>query len=319
MKFRLPTLTVVLLTLLALAGGLGTSEVAGADKAQGRSPVLEAVRRVHVHRVWCVAGMETEQKKGLSVYAHVEAAGLRWESLGVEVRLRTPEGKPVEVAEGARDEYADEKGRFLMSTGIPVFDDHFEWKELRASIPYERILESSTEGPGALIATVRVSAMGLSSVSEAEITLPPPPTADVKRAVRLLAVDLFAGATGREGKDGRGLAVEGYVGAVGLGEGKVVGRLSIRRPDGRASGGKEPKAKAKRLAQSTATVEASADQAQMLEHFVDYRSLKLAAGRRRVIFRYSAQSQGLFATLEEEHAIEVPAHQDTERAQAGSP
>jgi hypothetical protein len=297
-------------TLPTIIAGLGMPHVARADNAPGRSPVLRAVRRVHVHRVWCAPGMETNPKIGLSLLAHVEASGLRWQTLRVEVRLRTPNGKPVRVADGAPEGYADKKGRFFMSTSLPIFDDPFEWKELRASVPYEKVLEPSSDGPRQLIAAFRVSAGGLSSVSEAEITVPPVPAPGVKREVRLLAVDLFAGATSRKAGNDRGLIVEGYVGAVGLDRAKMLGRFSIRREDGRPLMSNDPNTPTKKPFRSTVESDVVADQAQVFEHFVGYRALGLAPGRHRLVFTYSAQSQGLLATTEEEHLIEIPARQD---------
>lgn len=311
MKPKSPTLATLLwLTLPTIIAGIGMPQMARAGNAPDRSPVLRAVRRVHVHRVWCVAGTETDQEHGLSLYAHVEASGLRWQTLRVEVRLRTPGGGPVQVAEVARKGYADKKGRFLMSAGLPVFDDHFEWKELRASVPYERLFEPSPDGPRRLIATFRVSADGLSSVSEAEIAVPPLPPPGVKRAVRLLAVDLFPNATSPEAERDRGLAVEGYVGAVGLDKAKVLGRLSIRRTDGRPLVRIDPKTGAEKPIQSGVESDVVSDQAQIFEHFIHYRALGLPPGRHRLVFTYSAQSQGLFATTAEEHLIEVPAQPD---------
>jgi len=308
-KRKFPTLAAVplWLTLTTLVTGLGMPDVARAGDAPGRSPVLKAVRRVHVHRVWCVPGMETDPKNGLSLYAHVEASGLRWETLRVEVRLRTPDGKPVQVVDTARKQYADKKGRFFMSTGLPIFDDHFEWKELRASVPYEKVLGPASDGPRQLIAAFRVSAGGLSSLSEAEITVPPLPAPGVKRTVRLLAVDLFTGATSPKAGNDRGLVVEGYVGALGLGRAKVLGRCSIRREESRPLGSKDPKTPTKKPFQSAVELDAVAAQAQVFEHFVGYQALGLAPGRHRLILTYSAHSQGLSAKTEEEHLIEIPA------------
>ncbi len=178
---------IAVLAVLALAG---PAQAAPAGEAAA-SRVTRAVRRVHVHRVWSASGMESDPHSGMSIYAHVEAVGLKWWSLLVEVRLCTPDGKPVRVAAGAPKEYADDKGRFYMSTHLPVFEDPFEWEALRASIPHEKVLDLPAERPQRLIATFRVSSDGLSSVSESEITIPPGKPPGVTRAVRVLALDPF--------------------------------------------------------------------------------------------------------------------------------
>jgi hypothetical protein len=324
---------IAVLTALALAA---LTEVAPAGEA-APNRVTRAVRRVHVHRVWCAAGMESDARSGVSIYAHVEAVGLKWQSLLVEVRLRTPDGKPVRVAAGAPKDYADDEGRFYMSTHAPVFDDPFEWNELRASIPYEKVFDLSAEAPQPLIATFRVSCGGLSSVSESEITIPPGKPPAVKRAVRLLAIDPFPNRlplplagdgrgegtrklqsathsspdpnslqkTGRDRptREDRGLAVEAYVEAVGLDGRAVTGRLSFRREDGKPLVLIDRNRRAQEPLVDERQSAVVSDQAQILLHFVGYSSLGLEPGPHRLILSYSAHCAGLTATMEEEHVL----------------
>ena len=325
---------IAVLAALALAA---PAEAAPVGEAAA-SRVMRAVRRVHVHRVWAASGIESDAQSGMSIYAHVEAVGLKWRSLLVEVRLRTPDGKPVRVAAGAPKRYADDKGRFYMSTRAPVFDDPFEWDELRAPVPYEKVLDLPGEAPQRLIATFRVACDGLSSLSESEITIPPGKPPGVTRAVRLLAIDPFPNRpplpsgenvgvrkngpskpgsdsppdpkslqkTGRDGQPSidRGLAVEAYLEAVGLDGQTMTGRLSFRCQDGKpfvATDGKTGAEKPLVIKRQSAVV---SDQAQILLHFADYRSLGLEPGPHRLILSYSALCAGLTATMEEEHVLQ---------------
>jgi len=275
--------------------------------------------------------MESDPKTGISLYAHVEALGLKWCSLKVEVRLRTLDGKPVPVAAGAPEGYSDKKGLFCMSTLAPILDDRFEWKELRASCPYKKVFDKKLPpgGPRRLIATYRVSSSGLSSVSEAEITVPPGPEPGAKRAVRLLAIDVFPNRLSSEGpthsaaqkresaRDGatytrrtrrqRGLAVEAYVEAVGLERAKMTGRLSVRRDDGRPLTSKRGNSGTGKPFESLVQSDVVSGQAQILPHFIGYDALRLKPGRHRLIFTYSASCQGLTAVMEEEYILPVPA------------
>jgi len=284
-------------------------------EASAHPSVMRAVRRVQVHRVWSAAGMESDAEAGLSIYAHVEAVGLKWRSLLVEVRLRTPEGKSVPVAAEAPEGYADKDGQFYMSTRAPVFDDRFEWNELRASLPYEKLLDLPAGRPLRLIATVRASTSGLSSHSEAEVTIPPGPAPGVTRAVRLLALDPFPNSSPPERSvDGttkeRGLAVEAYVAAVGMDRSKLLGRLSVRRHDARSL---QPDA-GETIVEKPFVSEMQSDvvshQALVLSHFVPYRAAGLEPGRHRLILTYSATCEGLTATTEEEHVLSVVVPQD---------
>jgi hypothetical protein len=298
---------------------------------------MEAVRRVHVKRVWCAPGTASDPKAGLSLYAHVEAVGLKWRSIRVEVELRTLEGKPVQVAEGAPEGYADKTGRFSMSTRVPVFDDRFEWPELRASIPYERVLDLPAERPWRLIATLRASCEGLASVCEAEITVPPAPAPGVKRALRVLAIDAYpnspmpdepqgahqaasrggprapTGSTrgasrSRPASPQRGLMVEGYVAAEGLGRAKIVGRLVLKREEAgpRSAEGPEKGGRWNTLSTRSES-DVVSDQAQILLHFFGQDVLALEPGWHRVILSYTATSAGLKASLAEEHVLPVAA------------
>jgi len=279
--------------LLATLIGVGVPEAALGEAASRPASVPRPLRRVHVRRVWCEPGMESDPETGMAICAHVEALGLKWLSLDVEVRLRTPDGKPVRVAAGAPEGYADEKGRFWMSARAPIFDDPFEWKELRASFPHQRVLDLPADRPQRVIATFRVSSSGLSSLSEAEITVPPAPAPGVRRAVRVLAIDPLPN------------AVEGYVEAVGLDRSKMVGRLSLRQEGGRPLVWKDPKTGTQRPFENRAELDVISDQAQIFLHSVGYRGLGLEPGRHRLILAYSASCQGLTATIEEEHVISV--------------
>lgn len=317
MKREFPILPSVLSWAAFLATSLGPAlpnAVLGGE-ASAHPSVMRAVRRVQVHRVWSAAGTESDAETGLSIYAHVEAVGLKWRSLLVEVRLRTPEGKSIPVATEAPEGYADKDGQFYMSTRAPVFDDRFEWNELRASLPCEKVLDLPAARPLRLIATVRVSTSGLSSRSEAEIMIPPGPAPGVTRAVRLLALDPFPNSfrpedtVDRAAKE-RGLAVEAYVEAVGLDRSKVLGRLSLRREDGQPLLPSGEGAEIKRPFQSVVESDVVSDQATVLSHFVPYRAVGLEPGRHRLILTYSASCQALTATTEEEHVLNVPGHRE---------
>ncbi|MFH1265424.1 MAG: hypothetical protein ABIK89_06815 [Planctomycetota bacterium] len=300
--------------LVATFLGLAVPNAGLGGEASASPSVMRAVRRVQVHRVWSAAGMEADAETGISIYAHVEAVGLKYRSLLVEVRLRTPEGKSVPVAAEAPEGYADKDGQFYMSTRAPVFDDRFEWNELRASLPYEKVLDLPAGRPLRLIATVRVSAGGLSSRSEAEITIPPGPAPGVTRAVRLLALDLFSNSSSPEGTGDRagkerGLAVEAYVEAVGLDRSKVLGRLSLRQEDGQALLSSDEETGIKKPFRSVVESDVVSDQALVLSHFIPYRAVGPEPGRRRLILTYSATCEGLTATTEEEHVLSVVAGQ----------
>ncbi len=311
------------LALLAVLGVAGAPGALPSGETAEYPGVMEAVRRVQVHGLSCEPGMDSDPEAGLSLYAHVEAVGLRWRSLLVEIRLRTPDGKPVRATKGAPEGYADKQGRFFMWARLPVFDDRYEWPELRASIPYEKVLNLPAERPWRLIVTFRASCEGLSSVSEAEITVPPGKVPGLKRALAVLAIDPFAdspppdetaAADDARRKDGsrgpagheRGLMVEGYVEAEGLGRSKIVGQLVLQGDDGKPLLRKDPKTKAQGPVQHSVESEVVADQAQILLHFLRHDALGLEPGRHRLIFSYTAQCGGLTASLEEEHVVRVP-------------
>jgi len=302
-EVRLFSSTVMLLwaTLPANFAGCGASDAVLGGEASGQPSVIRAVRGIQVHRVWGASGMESDEKNGMSLYAHVEALGLRWRSLVVEVRLRTAEGKPVPVAAGAPEGYADEQGEFCMSARAPVFDDRFEWKALRASFPYEKVLDLPAGRTQRLIATFQASSSGLSSLAEAEITIPPDPAPGARRAVGLLAVDLFAdsGPTNNQ----RGLTVESYVEAVGLVRSKLLGRLSFRREDGQSLTSDDGGTGAKRPFESVVKSDVVSDQAQILAHFIPYRAIGLGPGRHRLVLTYYASCEGLTAKAEEEYVL----------------
>jgi len=311
----------VAIVLGGVPGVLSNGEAAEHREPGEPSGLMRAVRRVQVHRLWCEPGMESVRNAGLSLRAHVEAVGLRWRSLRVEIRLRTPDGKPVRVIEPPPEGYADDRGRFFMWVRLPVFDDRFEWPALRASIPYEKVLDLPAERPRRLIATLRASCEGLSSVSEAEIAIPPGKAPRPKRALSVLAIDPFGDsppphdpsaehAARNDGpRDpaarGRGLMVEGYVEAPGLGGSKLVGKLAVRTDDGKPLARKDPKTRAERPVEHSVPSEVVAGQAQFLLHFLPYEALGLEPGRHRLIFAYTAQCDGLTALLEEEHVVEI--------------
>ncbi len=298
----------------------------GGEAAEG-SDVMEPVRRVHVRGLGCKPGTAADAKSGLSIFIELEAVGLRWRSVLVEIGLRTREGKPVRVVDAAPQGYADEKGRFRMSARVPVFDDRFHWPELRASIPYEKVLDLPAERPCRLIAAVRASCEGLSSSAEAEIAVPPEPAGGVKRALSLLAVDPYPNsppldepaderedpqdreqpaAPDRPGA-GRGLMVEGYVAAEGLRRAKLVGRIAVRGEDGKppVHEGPEMGTGDAKPVDDASGAQVVSGQAQILLHFLDYRVLGLPPGRHRVILSYTATCDGLSASLEEGYVLPV--------------
>jgi hypothetical protein len=298
---------------------------APAGEAAEGADVMEPVRRLHVRGLGCKPGTADDAESGLSIFIELEAVGLRWRSVLVEVGLRTPEGRPVRVVKPAPEGYADEKGRFRMSARLPVFDDRFHWPELRASIPFEKVLDLPAERPCRLIATVRASCDGLSSSAEAEIAVPPEPAGGVKRALKVLAIDPYPNsppldepADAREDPQdrkqpasrdrlapGRGLMAEGYVAAEGLRRAKLVGRIAVRGEDGKPLVREGPeKGDAKPVDDATGAQVVSG-QAQILLHFLDYRVLGLPPGRHRVILSYTATCDGLTATLEEEYVLPV--------------
>lgn len=328
--------------------------------ASGGPPVSQALRRLHVHRVWCKPGMTSDPRTGMALCAHVEAVGLRWRSLLVEVRLRTADGKPVRVVAPAPEGYADEKGFFYMCVQVPVLADGFEWPELCASFPHETLLDLSPQKHHQLIGSVHVSSGGLSSISEAEITIPARPfgakstsptdgwgehenaprTAgpgpSVKRAVRLLAVDVFPNSMPPSATNERvespsraepliaarkdlGLTVWGYVEAVGLDRLKMVGRLSLRRADGEPLMHKDPGTGVRKPFESRAELAVKADQAQIFLHFVPYAALGLDAGEHPLILTYSASCEGLTAIAEELHVIRIAAKQEQQTRDRNDP
>jgi len=304
-------------------GVLSNGEAAEHAKSGEPTGLMRAVRRVQVHRLWCEPGTESDAGAGLSLYAHLEAVGLRWQSVLVEIRLRTPDGKPVRATKSAPEGYADDQGRFFMGVRLPVFDDRFEWQALRASIPVEKVLDLPAERPRRLIATFRASCEGLSSVSEAEITIAPDKAPRLKRALSVLAIDPFAdgpppddpSAEHAARNDGpprpaarqRGLMVEGYVEAQGLGGSKLVGKLAVRADEGKPLLRKDPKTRAEKPVEHSVPSKVVAGQAQFLLHFLPYDTLRLEPGGHRLIFAYRAQCDGLTASLEEAHVVGVPA------------
>ena len=147
--------------------------------------------------------------------------------------------------------------------------------------------------------------------------VPPGEAPNVRRAVRLLAVDALAnsfapeapadrpeseGAGGIRARNGPGLAVWGYVEAVGLDQSKMSGRLSLRRKED-SSVAKGGEGGAPKPVERVEELEVAPDQAQAFFHFVPYSGLGLEPGRHDLILSYSARCEGLSATLEEEYRI----------------
>lgn len=306
-------------TALAVFVALGVAGVLPSGEAAEQGGVISAVRRVQVHRFWCEPGMESDPGAGLSLRAHVEAVGLKWQSLLVEIRLRTPDGKPVQAIKPSPEGYADAQGRFFMWARLPAFDDRFEWPALRASIPYEKVFDLPAERPQRLIATFRASCEGLASVSEAEITLAPSEPPRMTKSLAVLAIDPFANsrppdetaAEEASRDDGsRGLMVEGHVEAKGLGRSKLVGKLMLQSEEGKPLLHKDLKTKAERPVEHSVQSQIVADQVQILPHFLPYDALELAPGRHRLIVAYTAQCDGLTASVEEEHVVEVPGRRE---------
>jgi len=327
MKRRLANRSLPLLcfALLATLTGGRRPDLALADEAPEPPSMLRAARRVHVHRVWCKPGMTSDPQTGMTLCGHLEAVGLRWQSLLVEVRLGTGDGKPVRVVPGAPDGYADEKGHFCMWVRLPVLDDTYEWPELCASFPHETLLDLPPKRPRRLIATFRVSGGGLSSISQAEIAVPPV-DAGAKRAVRLLAVDPFPnsmpphdGAGPAEmakkadaaapAETGLGLMVWGYVEAVGLDRSKIAARLTLRDQNGKPLPRRDRKNGGERPFESRAELNVIPDQAQVFSHFVPYSVIGLEPGKHRLVLTYAASCQGLEATAEALYVIPVAAGQ----------
>lgn len=317
-----PTVLFWAASLFVLGGSVAPHIVLGDDVPKGDG-AIPAFRRVHVHRTWAEPGMESDPKKGTSVFGHVEVVGLRWQSLTVGLRLRTPDGKAVRVAAAAPRGYSDRKGLFGMWMRAPVNEDRLEWKDLRASFPHETVLGPPPGQPRRVIATFRVSSGGLSSVSEAEITVPPAPGSGATRAVRLLAVDVFPNRppprntskqAGPATEAGRatparkelGLLVWGYVEAVGLDRAKMVARCGLSHEPGRPIVWKDPRTGNKKPLESSAELDVAADQAQIFEHFIPYGSLGLQGGKHEVTLSYSASCSGLTASMEEQYVIPVP-------------
>jgi hypothetical protein len=252
----------------------------------------------------------------------VEAVGFRWRSLLVEVRLRTPDGKAVRAAERAPEGYADDEGRFYMWARAPVFDDHYEWPHLRASVPCQKVLDLPAGRPCRLIATFRASCDGLSSVAEAEITLPPDKAPERNRALSLLAIDPFPNAPPPDEathagqarpkprspdakQRQRGLRVESYIAAQGLRRAKITGHLVLRREDGKPLVRKDAKTGAAKPVEHSAHSRVVADQAQILLHFLSRDALGFGPGRHRLILSYTAKCDDLKASLDEEHVLGV--------------
>jgi hypothetical protein len=180
------------------------------------------------------------------------------------------------------------------------------------------------ERPQRLIATMRASSSGLSSVSKAEITVPPPASPGANRAVRVLAMDTFPNSFRPEGNDQSaetqenpagagadakelGLTVWGYLEAVGLDKRKLVGKLTFRAPSGQPLTRKAGKGGVNKPFESRVERTVLPQQAQVLLHFVPYREIGLTPGDHRLIFSYSATCDGLTSTLEEEYVVKVPA------------
>ncbi len=307
--------------VVCLAGAEPPRAARGGD-ASGPPAVAPPVRRVHVHRTWCEPGTDSGKTAGIALCTHVEALGLRWHPLLVELRLRTPDGKPVRVAAQAPEGYEDLKGEFYLSTQVLVRGDRYQWPELRTAFSSRKVLDLPAGKPRRLIAAFRASSGGLSSSSEAEITVPPTGAPRVERAVRLLAIDTFPNSMPPEAADdsaeGRkevsppapaqrepGLTVWAYVEAVGLDKQRLVGRLSFRDRDGKPLVWKGRKTEADKPFESKVRLEVLPRQAQVLLHFVPYSAIGLKPGDRRCILTYAASCQGLTAELEEEYAVRV--------------
>jgi len=287
-------------------GALG-SVVLGAEESQPPPVLSAAMGRVQVHRVDSQKGTEEDPRTGMSLLAKVETLGLQWKSLRIEVRLRTKEGQPVRVLKSAPSGYADDEGRFWMATHAPIWANRMGWPALRASFPYEQLLDLPGPRDHRLIASFQASCEGLCSVCEVEFVLPS--KVQTQRAVRLLAIDVFPDTTAQADAEPsaavdrpRGLAVWAYVEAVGLDGRTVTGRLSLYQPPSSLVTDGVPR----RLAQSCRSLTVAAGQAQILYHFIPHSRLGLAPGDHRVLVRYSASCDGLKATMDEVHRIRVP-------------
>jgi hypothetical protein len=277
--------------------------------------------------------MSSDADKGMSIFAQVEAVGLKWRSLVAEVRLRGKDGGPVRVADSAPEGYADENGEFFMSTRAPIWSQRIGWPSLGASFPHETVLETPNDGDLRLVATFRASCEGLTSVSESEITVPP--KLGVDRAVRLLAIDVFPDSmppdemsesgtpAGERPKRppktrGPGLTVEAYVEAYHLNGLSMTGRVSVRRETGQPVMTLDQHSGKERPLESRASVDVVPGQAQILLHFVPYEELDLEPGNHRLIIRYAARCDGLAATLEELHTISIPTPRDAKPDSPGN-
>jgi hypothetical protein len=258
----------------------------------------------------------------MSVFAQVEATGLKWSSLVSKVRLRTREGKSIQVLGSAPGGYADEEGYFFMSARASVWSQRVRWPSLTAAFPHQAVLDLPAGQEHRIIVSFHASCSDLESVSEAEILVPP--KLGVERALRLLAIDVFPGSAPLEDANGTGLgsgtpvshnpapAVKGitvwaYVEAVGLRGCSVQGRLTLRRESGESILSLAEDAEPPRPFESRANTDVVPGQAQILLHFVPYRKLDLAPGNHRLVLTYSAECDGLKSSMEEVHAIPVTA------------
>jgi hypothetical protein len=171
-----------------------------------------------------------------------------------------------------------------------------------------------------IIASFRASCSDLESVSEAEILVPP--KLGVERALRLLAMDVFPGSTPPEDASGtgsekrnaasddpaqaaKGVTVWAYVEAVGLAGSSVTGRLTLRHESGEPIMSLAADSKTSRPIDSRSRTDVVPGQAQILLHFVPYRTLALAPGNHRLVLTYHAKCDGLTSSMEEVHAIAV--------------
>jgi hypothetical protein len=293
--------------------------IAGEGSAQPAT-VVPALKRVQVHRVGSKPGTDSDPNQGMSVFAQIEATGLKWSSLVSEVRLRTKEGRVIRVLGSAPEGYADENGDFFMSARAAVWSQRVCWPALTTSIPYETVLDLPAGQKHRVIASFRASCSDLESVSEAEILVPP--KLGVERALRLLAIDVFPGSTPPEDASGtgagrriaasdepapraKGVTVWAYVEAVGLRGFSVTGRMTLRHESGEPIVSLAAESKTSRPVESRSSTDVVPGQAQILLHFVPYRTLALAPGNHRLVLTYSAECDGLTSSMEEVHAIAV--------------
>jgi hypothetical protein len=311
-----------MLMLVAAIMALTLRTDAWGNEGPAEATVSVALRRVQVHRVGCNPGTSSDAEKSMSIVAQVEAVGLKWRSLVAEIRLRRKDGGPVLVADSAPEGYSNENGQFFMSARAPIWSQRIGWPSLGGSFPYETVLGMPSDEQLRCVASFRASCDGLTSVSESEITIPPKPGAE--RAVRLLAIDVFgdsmppagmsqtetvAGGGPRRTRkpEGPGLTVEAYVEACQLNGLSITGRMSLRSETGQPITTVDQHTGKKLPLESRASVEVVPGQAQILLHFVPYNELDLEPGNHRLIIRYAAHCDGLAATMEELHAIPIPA------------